>query len=364
MLNYDLFGNAATDDKHGSTLAENWDYPPFSVLNARDGWWQERKRQWLALGIQSELGRDAGMLFDGPQLTEPGLEYYRNRDGAGKYGRCFGQDIEHVVGGVPKAITTTGWMREKDLRGGCSGGNPAINGTSIFDPVLTELCYRWFMPAGGRVIDPFAGGSVRGIVASVLGYRYEGCELRAAQVAANKGQAGLALGRAPVWVCDDSKNIGAHFAGGADFVFSCPPYANLERYSDDKRDISNMDYAEFGGAYSEIIKTSCGLLADDRFACFVVGEVRGADGAYLNFVGDTVNAFLNAGLKYYNESIMVTAAGSLPIRANNQFKASRKIGKTHQNVLVFVKGDGKRAARYIESKKESPLGQGARGSVT
>lgn len=41
---------------HGS-LAERFGIPPFSVLNAREGWWQDRKRGWLALGIQSELGR-------------------------------------------------------------------------------------------------------------------------------------------------------------------------------------------------------------------------------------------------------------------------------------------------------------------
>jgi hypothetical protein len=34
--------------------------PPFSVLDARQGYWQERKRQWLALGIKSELGRGGG----------------------------------------------------------------------------------------------------------------------------------------------------------------------------------------------------------------------------------------------------------------------------------------------------------------
>jgi hypothetical protein len=32
---------------------------PFSVLNAREGWWQARKDAWIALGIRSELGRDA-----------------------------------------------------------------------------------------------------------------------------------------------------------------------------------------------------------------------------------------------------------------------------------------------------------------
>ena len=52
----DLFGVVARDP-HGSLLGDEFIVPPFSVLNAREGWWQERKRKWLALGIQSELGR-------------------------------------------------------------------------------------------------------------------------------------------------------------------------------------------------------------------------------------------------------------------------------------------------------------------
>ena len=29
------------------------------MLNAREGWWQNRKRAWIDLGIRSELGRGA-----------------------------------------------------------------------------------------------------------------------------------------------------------------------------------------------------------------------------------------------------------------------------------------------------------------
>jgi ParB-like chromosome segregation protein Spo0J len=39
------------------SLSERFLVPPFSVLNAREGWWQARKRSWLALGIKSEEGR-------------------------------------------------------------------------------------------------------------------------------------------------------------------------------------------------------------------------------------------------------------------------------------------------------------------
>ena len=222
------------------------------------------------------------------------------------------------------------------------------NGTSIFDPVLTELAYRWFSPEGGVILDPYAGGSVRGIVASKLNRQYIGHELRAEQVEANRIQAdGICSDdtHPPTWIHGDSRSIDRTCADvQADLIFSCPPYADLEVYSDDPKDLSTLPYAEFLASYKEIISKTSALLKPDRFACFVVGDVRDKKGNYYNFVGDTVQAFLDAGLYYYNEAILVTAVGSLPIRVGKQFSASRKLGKTHQNVLVFVKGNGKAAA--------------------
>lgn len=52
-------------------------------------------------------------------------------------------------------------------------------------------------------------------------------------------------------------------------------------------------------------------------------------------------------MKYYNEMILVTAVGSLPIRVGRQFDSGRKVGKTHQNVLVFLKGDSKKAVKDL-----------------
>ena len=39
------------------SLADRFVVPPFTVLDARQGYWQDRKRQWLGVGIQSEIGR-------------------------------------------------------------------------------------------------------------------------------------------------------------------------------------------------------------------------------------------------------------------------------------------------------------------
>jgi len=60
---FDDFGDqSANGDEPKVSLMERFGIAPFSVLNARDGWWQDRKRAWLAIGIESELGRGANAI--------------------------------------------------------------------------------------------------------------------------------------------------------------------------------------------------------------------------------------------------------------------------------------------------------------
>lgn len=373
------------------SLADRFGLVPFSVLSAREGWWQDRKRAWLALGIVSELGRGENLLQMSDTMLEPDPEKRAKKKAAG---RVMGQDLmngegkfgpsngdtekgkrlrplingqtEDLRGGLThrtttdpyrsgpaKATGTQAWVQEKIAAGDIEGGMASNQtGTSIFDPVLCELSYRWFCPPGGTVLDPFAGGSVRGLVASRLGRDYVGVDLRGEQIEANRTQAHIGGDGKLTWIEGDSRNIvdltAGHLPeGGADMIFSCPPYADLEVYSDNPADISTLGYAEFREAYFEIIAQAAKLLKKDGFAVFVVGEVRGPDGNYYGFVPDTIEAFKRAGLEFYNEAILVTAAGSLPMRTAKQFEASRKLGKTHQNVLMFVKGSGKAATAAI-----------------
>src|SRR4030095_9326964 len=102
------------------------------------------------------------------------------------------------------------------------------SGTSIFDPVLCELVYRWFCPPTGLVLDPFAGGSVRGIVAALLGRHYTGIDLRAEQIAANEAQAKrICNGTRPTWINGDSRDLEQLCEqSSVDLVFSCPPYGD------------------------------------------------------------------------------------------------------------------------------------------
>lgn len=64
-------GGSSGNQKPPGSLSEKFFAVPFSVLNAREGWWQRRKALWLALGIQSELGRGENLLKMSDTALEP-----------------------------------------------------------------------------------------------------------------------------------------------------------------------------------------------------------------------------------------------------------------------------------------------------
>jgi DNA modification methylase len=544
---------AGMNNHSANTLRERFLIPPFTILDSRQGYWQKRKNAWLSLGIQSGIGRD-GM------LSMEAASHMQN----------------------PLATGAT-----------------KLSNSSIFDPVLAEIAYKWFSPKDGKILDPFAGGSVRGIVAAKLGYRYTGIDLRKEQVMANQEQwdgmsppterttsdpealtpiedrgpwkikrddlfeingvrggkvrtcwalankatpqglvtagsrqspqvnivahiaqhlgihsaafipegefsteignaahAGAAIHQvkagynnviiararqhakdtgwteipfgmecveavtqtrkqaanipkdtkrivmacgsgmslagvlwglkdqgikahvqavvvgadptdrlerfapkdwretteiiqpeedyhrpaartnlegleldpiyeakclpylrpgdllwvvgirqtekttAPHWLWGDSDKELAAVPPDQDLVFTCPPYYDLEEYSDDPRDLSNSGtYQQFLDIYREILAKACAKLKQNRFAVIIVGDIRDERGFYRGFITDTIKAMEDAGLKLYNEAIYIQQLGTLPVRAGRTFAKSRKLGKTHQNLLAFFKGD-------------------------
>lgn len=269
-------------------LTNQFIIPPFSVFDRKAGYWLERKRAWEGIGIKSEKGRE---------------------------------DVTVIMN------------TDKDY------WNDSFTEVSVFDPVICEVIYKWFNIDNGKIYDCFAGGSVRGIVAEYLGYDYTGIDLRQKQVEANKEQAAK-IGLSPKWYCDDSLNADKYIKDNSvDLVFSCPPYADLEVYSDDERDISNMNYEDFKKTYRKIIDIACRKLKDDRFAVFVVGDIRDKKGYYRNFIDYTKECFNGNGLLTYNEIIVLDPIGTAPVRCGRAFKKSRKVQKIHQNILVFYKGE-------------------------
>jgi len=123
----------------GKGLSGRFIFPPFSVFRTTDGDWLRRKRQWIALGIESEIGRGDAKVFGIGNKTEWEKGLLKDK-------KQVNPIINEIFGGNKNA-----------------GNIQSQTGTSIFDPVLCELMYSWFCPEGGQIVDPFAGGSVRGL---------------------------------------------------------------------------------------------------------------------------------------------------------------------------------------------------------
>lgn len=290
----DIFGET---EKLDVLLREKYIEPPFSVLDTKGAYWKARKRQWYSIGMKSEVSREHVKTYNIP------IGKYHNKE------EYYSTDAQKL-------------------------------NTSIFDPVLCEVLYHWFCTPGGTIFDPFAGGSVRGIVANYLGYKYTGVDIRPEQIESNIEQALTILPahKQPIWHCNDSDLFLNDYNIMHDFVFSCPPYADLEVYSSIKGDISNLPYQEFMILYDSIIAKSCRVLKPGGYACFVVGEVRNKKtGFYIGFISDTIKSFEKAGLGFYNEAILLNNVGSASSRAGRQMASGQKLVKIHQNILVFKK---------------------------
>ena len=177
-------------------------------------------------------------------------------------------------------------------------------------------------------------------MAGKLGFKYTGIDLRDEQIEANREQISIAGDNPPEWICGDSRQMNSFLPASfsCNFVFSCPPYADLEVYSDRPEDLSNMDYAEFRPAYAEIIKKACSYLEDDSFAAFVVGEARQktGGGSYYGIIPDTIRAFEEAGLRYYDEMVLVTQIAAKALTVAEGFVKSRKIGKVPCTLILCL----------------------------
>lgn len=278
-------GSSSEAGKHGS-LSDKFIAPPFTILDTRQGYWRERKAMW------------------------------RER------------------------IADFGESREGTLADGETNCMATINnGVSLLDPVMAEIVCRWFGIEGGTAFDCFAGDTVFGYVAATLGMSFTGIELREEQAQLNNERV---EGMSARYICDDGQNVGKHIAAASqDLLFSCPPYYDLEVYSNKPNDASNQPtYEAFLGILENAFASAIGCLKENRFAVVVVGDIRNKEGFYYDFVGDIKRMFNAHGMPLYNECIIVEPIGTLPQRVQ-RYMRNRKVGKCHQNVLVFYKGDVK-----------------------
>ncbi len=319
-------GGETADPALQLSLNDKFIVPPFSVLDTRQGYWQERKNKWRAI-IGEISGSRNNLLIQSYEMRYNHIykKYTKERQALGIGFKEFFEKY------VPQ--------EEKDA------ANATVHsvGTSLFDPVLSEVLCRWFTPyTGAKIFDCFAGDTQKGFVFGYCGYEFCGIELRKEQVKINEEV--LADRKLPVrYICDDGQNVAKHFEyESQDMLFSCPPYYDLEKYSDLDNDASNQPtYEEFLRILDNAFSSALTCLKQNRFAVVVVGDVRSKEtGCYYDLPSDIKRIFIRNGAHLYNDIILIECVGSSGMRAeNNMNRNGRKATKVHQNVLIFYKGD-------------------------
>jgi hypothetical protein len=270
-------------------LEDKFVVPPFSVLDTKQGYWQKRKKYWK------------GLIGDNGESREDKLSNLNNMSAMYR---------------------------------------PEMATVSILDPVLAEISNKWFGLDNCNTFDCFAGDTVFGYVSDALGNTFTGIELRKEQADLNNNRL---KGSKSKYICDDGQNVLKHIKEKSqDLLFSCPPYFDLEVYSDLPTDASNQkEYNDFLQILDNAFSDSIKCLKDNRFAFIVVGDIRAKDGTYYKFPDHIKKIFTENGMSLYNEMILLDSLGTAPARANKYMK-SRKVVKVHQNILVFYKGDTKK----------------------
>lgn len=210
---------------------------------------------------------------------------------------------------------------------------------SVFPaPLMEYIVLRYGGPIGGRILDAFAGGPPRGVVSSIMGMEYCGVELRQEQIDENEKvlkELGL---KNFAFHLGDAREMDHYKLGQFDSAITCPPYWNLEKYSDDPLDLSNYpDYVSFNTAMLKVAEAHFPMLKPGAFACIVVGPFRDKKtGELIDFPGDTVRNFQDAGFIYWQQVVLEKNFASAAKRSTNAWRG-HKLVPCHEFLLVFRK---------------------------
>ena len=207
---------------------------------------------------------------------------------------------------------------------------------SVFPAPLVEwVLTRYGGPPGGRILDAFAGGPPRAVVSSIMGYHYTGFEIRQEQIDENKALLKRLKLKNVEYILGDGRFL-ADDIGQFDACLECPPYYNLEQYSDLDSDLSNMgSYWEFNAAMWMSAQAHAEVMKPGAFVCLVVGPFRDKrTGELIDFPAHTVENYRDAGFIFWQQVVLCKNFASAAKRSTMSWKG-KKLVPIHEFLLVF-----------------------------
>lgn len=216
-----------------------------------------------------------------------------------------------------------------DRRHGVNNGK-----CSVFNPQLAQMILAAYAPMNGKIYDPFGGGGTRGYIATKMGYNYTGVEIR-------KEEYNRVLAQMKEWnlnfkfILADSVKYRPNES--FDFIYTCPPYYDLEVYSDMEEDLSNApSYMEYLNMLQKVLKNCYDVLKKDSFAVFVVGNFRNKKGELEHLNGDLITKAKEVGFKLWDELIWM-GASNVALTRCGKFEKNRKSVRMHEYIIILKK---------------------------
>lgn len=213
---------------------------------------------------------------------------------------------------------------------------------SVFHPHLAAALVKGYTQRGDTIVDPFAGGGTRAVVAAALGRRYVGTELR--QEEAERVQQRLAAdnlqGLAKVHVAD-AASFDWPIASSAAALITCPPYWQLEKYSSDTADLSAAPlYEDYLRRLRSVLIQARRALKPDALVVIVAAEIRHpTTRELLDLPGDIIRLAQRSMRAWLADRITVTAGSSLQLsRSASRFDRTRLTLPVSETVIVLQLG--------------------------
>jgi len=216
-----------------------------------------------------------------------------------------------------------------DRRHGVNNGK-----CSVFNPHLAQMILSAYCPKNAKIYDAFGGGGTRGYIATKMGFDYTGVELREEEFKRVKEQMkewginfNFLLEDSTKFIPDEKY----------DFAFTCPPYYDLEVYSNLENDLSNAKtYSEYLKMLEMVIKNIYACLKPNTFAVFVLGNFRNRKGELEHLNGDLINIAKKIGFKLWDELIW-QGASNVALTRCGKFEKNRKSVRMHEYIVVLKK---------------------------
>jgi len=197
---------------------------------------------------------------------------------------------------------------------------------SHFPQEVASICYELFLRDATSIFDPFAGWGERGAFAKTFNKNYVGFDINPVAI-----ESALNLYGVQNTLADSADDDIPEFDG----LITCPPYWNLESYSDSGID-AIQTWGKFLFEYRRIIERCYLSAKSGTNFCFMVGDWRDS-GKYYDFTHQTRAALYSCGAVPVDE---LCVSRKLVSKIKVMIPQAVRLGytvKVHETLLVFRK---------------------------